>query len=135
MPAWTERAAVLVGPLASRLGSCRPSRRQSAPDVVEDSVAVDDPPPVDDSAAFEPDSPGGFASDDFVSDGLVSDDLVSDDFESDDFVSDDLLAVRESRASFFAQPLPLKTIDGVDMSLRIGPPQTAHAVGPASFTP
>jgi hypothetical protein len=42
---------------------------------------------------------------------------------------------RASRASFFAQPLPLKTIDGVDMSLRIGPPHCSHAVGPVAFTP
>ena len=42
---------------------------------------------------------------------------------------------RESRASFFAQPLPLKWMDGVEMSLRIGPPHSSHAVGPRSFTP
>ena len=42
---------------------------------------------------------------------------------------------RASRASFFAQPLPLNTIAGVDMSLRIGPPHFSHAVGPVAFTP
>lgn len=47
----------------------------------------------------------------------------------------DLAAGRASRASFFAQPLPLKWMFGVDISLRIGPPQLPQAVGPASFTP
>jgi hypothetical protein len=47
----------------------------------------------------------------------------------------DLAFGRASRASFFAHPLPLKTIDGVDISLRIGPPHCSHAVGPVAFTP
>ena len=34
------------------------------------------------------------------------------------------------RASFFAQPLPLKTMAGVVSALRITPPQTSQASGP-----
>ena len=37
------------------------------------------------------------------------------------------------RASFFAQPLPLKTMAGVVRALRIAPPQTSHASGPVPW--
>jgi hypothetical protein len=37
--------------------------------------------------------------------------------------------------SFLAQPDPLKTIAGVDNSLRISAPQRGHSVGPESLTP
>jgi hypothetical protein len=44
-------------------------------------------------------------------------------------------AAERSRASFFAQPEPLKTIAGADMSLVIGPPQMSHVAGPAAWMP
>ena len=37
------------------------------------------------------------------------------------------------RASFFAQPLPLKTTAGVVRALRIDPPQTSQASGPVPW--
>ena len=37
--------------------------------------------------------------------------------------------------SFLAQPEPLKTIAGVDNSLRISAPQRSHFAGPGSLTP
>jgi hypothetical protein len=42
---------------------------------------------------------------------------------------------RLALASFFAHPDPLNTIAGVDMSLRMEPPQTSHAFGPDPLTP
>jgi hypothetical protein len=39
------------------------------------------------------------------------------------------------RASFLAQPLPLKWMAGADICLRIGPPHTSHVVGPVALMP
>ncbi len=40
-----------------------------------------------------------------------------------------------ARASFFAQPEPLKTMAGGDRSFRIAPPQCSHVFGPWAWTP
>lgn len=48
------------------------------------------------------------------------------------FVRDEL----EDERSFFAQPDPLKWIEGAEKALRTGAaPQTGHAVGPSAVTP
>jgi hypothetical protein len=39
------------------------------------------------------------------------------------------------RASFLAQPLPLKWMAGAESALRIGPPQLSHVAGPAAWIP
>jgi hypothetical protein len=39
------------------------------------------------------------------------------------------------RASFFAQPEPLKTTAAANTALRRGPPQTVQVVGPGALTP
>jgi hypothetical protein len=40
-----------------------------------------------------------------------------------------------ARASFFAQPLPLKWMAGVDTALRVTPPHDPHVEGPRSWMP
>jgi hypothetical protein len=57
---------------------------------------------------------------------------------SDAAVSDAVAVLLEAladRASFFAQPLPLKWIAGAVRALRIPPPHDSHAPGPCPWTP
>jgi len=84
---------------------------------VEDSLVVVD-------LSFNAASPDGLESDDESEEEL--------DDESLDPPALDFAAGLASRASFLAQPLPLKTMAGVESSLRMGPPQRSHAVGPLS---
>jgi len=82
--------------------------------------------------SFNPESPEVEDSADLESEG---DDLESEDDSAELLLLVDLAAGRASRASFLAHPLPLKTIAGVESSLRIGPPQRSQAVGPESWIP
>jgi hypothetical protein len=52
-------------------------------------------------------------------------------------VSDAEAALRAAEPrSFFAQPEPLKWIDGAEIAFRTGPPpQTGHVLGPSAWTP
>jgi hypothetical protein len=68
-----------------------------------------------------------------VAEVSADDELVSEEEGAAGALSADLELVLD--LSFFAHPLPLKTIAGVFSSLRIGPPHFSHAVGPAPFTP
>jgi hypothetical protein len=63
-------------------------------------------------------------------------DALSPDFAvTGSFLSALAAADRASLKSFFANPLPLKTIAGVENSLRMVPPHRSQAVGPGSFMP
>jgi hypothetical protein len=66
------------------------------------------------------------AEDDLAVDSPDADEVE----ESDDF--DPELALERS---FFAHPLPLKTIDGVVSSFFMGPPHCSHVLGPLALTP
>jgi hypothetical protein len=77
-----------------------------------------------DDFSFKPASSAGLASDVLAAGALSLDEEPPD-----------LAAGFDSRASFFAQPLPLNTMAGVESSLRIGPPHSSQAVGPLSWTP
>ena len=93
------------------------------PDAVFDSP--DEPLPPDPS----PD-PEGLASAVFESDPPASPDELGDPADADDFDVDVVLR------SFFAQPVPLKTMDGAENAFRTGDSsQIGHSVGPASLMP
>jgi hypothetical protein len=56
-------------------------------------------------------------------------------FVSDESVDAPDLEAEVPRASFLAQPEPLKTIAGADSTLRRGPPHASQAEGPGVWIP
>ena len=64
--------------------------------------------------------------------GVEPESLLGPSVGDDDFVPDEL----DDDRSFFAQPDPLKWIEGAENALRTGAaPQTGQRVGPSAVTP